>query len=202
MTEKIKVNSTYTPDKDAKGRFLGSMDIELPGVLRIEGEPNKSQAVEFRVSWIEGTGVRPTGINVLSLEGQEITSTDLRAVRAKELWRAAIVDHVSYFRQFSFEWEEKFSLRIRSDVHLPDDKLELVRLSGPVPSTLGYIADLYKFADAIGLPPVHYIQQVFAGENLQPLPRATVTKWVKRAKDEGIFDKQAFFEKRFNNGDD
>lgn len=197
MTEKIKVESCYTPDKDAQDELIGSMDIKLPGTLRIEGEPGEGQAVEFRVSWIEGVGVRPVGITVLSLNGQEITSTDLRAVRAKDLWRAAIVDHVRYMRMFTFEWEKSENVMavLDSPIQFPDDKLERIRLNGPVHSTLEYVVDLYTFADTIGLPPVQYIQQIFAGENLEPLPRTTATKWVKRAKDLGLFEE-------WFNGDD
>lgn len=187
---------TYTPDEDAQNFGPGMLDISVPGVLRVEGEPAEGQAVEFRVGWIEGKGIRPIGITVLSLNGQEITSTDLRAVRAKDLWREGMARNARYIR-ITFGGESEDAKDGSSDTFLlPDDKLQLMRLNGPVYSTLSYVVDLYQFADTVGLAPVQYIQQTFAGENLGPLPRTTATKWIKRAKDQGLF------EEWFEHGDD
>ena len=184
-----KVKSTYTPDKDAVSGHLGSVQIALPGTLTISDMPAKGQDVSFRVEWIDGTGVRPTSITVASTTGQEVTSTDLRKVNVKHLWRAAIVDHVKYMRMFMFDWEEWDGKIARdSPLQLPDEILERLRLRGPTRSTLAYVVDMYMFADSIGLAPALYVQEIFAGKNLDPLPRTTATKWIKKARDLGMFE--------------
>ncbi|MET4618677.1 hypothetical protein ABIE18_000100 [Arthrobacter sp. 2762] len=185
----MTVESRYTPDAGAQTHHLGSVMIDMPGTLVISDAPAKGQEVSFRVDWIQGEGVRPTAITVSSKVGREVTSTDLRNVNVKQLWRAAIVDHVVYRRMFHFDWE-KFDGKIAFDspVQLPDDILERLRLRGPERATLAYVADLYMFADSIGLAPALYVQQIFAGENLEPLPRTTATKWIKKARDLGIFE--------------
>lgn len=193
----MTVESSYTPDAGAQTHHLGSVMMDMPGTLVISDAPAKGQEVSFRVDWVQGEGVRPTAITVSSTVGREVTSTDLRNVNVKHLWRAAIVDHVVYQRMFNFDWE-KFDGKIAFDspVQLSDDILERIRLRGPERATLAYVADLYMFADSIGLAPALYVQQIFAGESLAPLPRTTATKWIKKARDLGMF------EEWFSNGDD
>ena len=181
-----EVESSYVPDADSEAAYLGSVILELPGTLQIKDQPTIGQSVSFRVEWIEGTGVRPIAITVSSLVGEEITSTDLRAVQAKNLWRAAIIEHVTYQRMFLFEWEEWDGKVAReSSIQLPTHMLDRMRGRGPERSTLEYVADLYMFADTIGLAPASYVQEVFA-ESFHPLPRTTATKWIKKARDMGL----------------
>lgn len=188
IMEEKDVASTYHPDAESKKVHLGSVIIELPGTLAIEDQPVSGQSVSFRVDWIEGTGVRPVAITVSSLIGEEITSTDLRAVQTKNLWRAAIVKHVTYQRLFRFEWEEWDGKVAReSSIKLPTHMLDRMRLRGPERSTLEYVVDLYTFADTIGLAPALFVQEVFA-DGFTPLPRTTATKWIKKARDMGLFE--------------
>ena len=188
MTE-LDVESSYTPDDGAETNLLGPVKIDLPGVLVIADMPTKGQNVSFRVDWVDDEGLRPTAITVSSTVGAEVTSTDLRNVNVKNLWRAAIVNHVTYDRMFRFDWEKwDGKISIDSPVQLPDDVLEKIRLRGPEPATLRYVADVYMFADLIGLAPALYVQHIFAGENLEPLPRTTATKWIKKARDMGMFE--------------
>lgn len=183
----LEVASVYVPDDEAVTNFLGPVHIDLPGVLLIADVPVEGQNVSFRVDWVEGEGLRPTAITVSSSLGKEITSTDLRNVNVKSLWRTAIVDHVTYIRLFRFDWEKwDGKIGVTGSIRLPDDILEKLRLRGPDRSTLEYVADLYMFADSIGLAPALYVQQIFAGEDLEPLPRTTATKWIKKARDLGM----------------
>lgn len=101
----LEVESSYTPDEGAQMSLLGPVKIDLPGVLVIAEMPAKGQSVSFRVDWVDEEGLRPTAITVSSTVGKEVTSTDLRNVNVKNLWRAAIVDHVTYDRLFRFDWE-------------------------------------------------------------------------------------------------
>lgn len=195
VMEEKEVISVYVPDDGAQTFHLGSVMIDLPGLLTVENQPAVGQSVSFRVDWIDGTGVRPVAITVSSLSGEEITSTDLRAVQAKSLWRAAIIEHVTYQRLFLFEWDEDpWKIARESHVQLPPHVIDQMRLRGPVRSTLEYVTDLYEFADTIGLPPAQFVQDMFA-EGTDPLPRTTATKWIKKAKDMGLFEE-------WSNGDD
>lgn len=191
-TSPERAKYTYTPDEGAWDAGPGMLIMEVPGILRVEDEPAEGLAVEFRADWIEGVGVRPTGIAVISRNAKEVTSTDLRAVRAKDLWREGMVRNAKYLTLML----DGAPIGPHGALVRPDEELHLMRLNGPVGATLSYVVDLYMFADQIGLAPVQYVQQVFAGKNLEPLPRTTATKWIKRAKDMGLF------EGWFDNGDD
>lgn len=189
--DESKVESSYVPDDDAVHHLVGPVSMDLPGLLMINDVPAQGQSVSFRVNWVDGEGLRPTAITVSSLVGKEVTSTDLRNVNVKNIWRSAIVHHVKYLRLFRFDWEKwDGKIGIDSPLQLPDDVLETIRLRGPERATLEYVADLYTFADLIGLAPALYVQQVFAGENLEPLPRTTATKWIKKARDMGLFEEE------------
>lgn len=193
----VELDSTYVPDEGFESFPLGSVQIDLPGLLTIANVPVEGQSVSFRVDWIDGVGVRPTAITVTSTRGEEVTSTDLRNVNAKNLYRAAIVKHVTYQRMFLVDGEEWDGKIMReSPLRLPDDVLEKLRLQGPRYATLSYVVDMYMFADSIGLAPALYVQQMFATEHLEPLPRTTATKWIKKARDMGLF------EEWFEHGDD
>lgn len=185
----LEVASMYVPDEGAVTNFLGPVHIDLPGELSITDVPAEGQGVTFQVDWVDGVGLRPTAIKVFSATGKEVTSTDLRNVNVKSLWRTAIVDHVTYLRLFRFDWEQwDGKVGVTGSIQLPDDVLEKLRLRGPERSTLEYVADLYMFADSIGLAPALYVQQTFAGKHLEPLPRTTATKWIKRAREMGLFE--------------
>lgn len=183
---KQEVDSSYTPDPGAIGHLLDPVSIDLPGTLKIAHVPTESQDVSFRVELVEGF-LRPTAITVSSRAGQEVTSTDLRAVNVKQLWRSAIVRHFKYHRDFhSWETSVPGHVMVESPVQLPDEDLEKLRLRGPVRETLEYVADIYSLGLVLGLAPALYVQQTFAGENLAPLPRTTATKWIKKARDLGL----------------
>ncbi|YCK81215.1 hypothetical protein M1D89_19420 [Arthrobacter sp. D3-18] len=180
------VESSYTPDHGAIPHLLGPVTIDLPGTLTVAHAPAANLDVSFRVALVDG-GLRPTAVTVSSRIGYEVTSTDLRAVNVKHLWRSAILKHLGYLRDF-YSWEGggANSIMAESPVQLPDEELQNLRLRGPVRETLEYVADIYTLGLILGLAPALYVQQTFAGENLDPLPRTTATKWIKKARDSGM----------------
>ncbi len=186
----MTVESSYTPDPGALGHILGPVFMELPGVLTVARVPTKDHDVSFRVEVLE-SGLRPTAITVSSRISQEVTSTDLRAVNVKNLWRSAILKHFKYHRDF-YSWESRDpnKVMVESPIQLPDEDLEMLRLRGPVRETLEYVADIYSLGSLLGLAPALYVQQTFAGERLEPLPRTTATKWIKKARDLGLLDEE------------
>lgn len=182
----MTVESTYTPDPGAVSHLLDSVVIDLPGTLTVAHVPAENQDVSFRVELVENV-LRPTAITVSSRTGEEVTSTDLRAVNVKQLWRSAIVQHLVYRRGYhSWETVDLKQVLIESPIQLPDEDLERLRLRGPEHDTLEYVADIYSLGRLLGLAPALYVQQAFAGENLEPLPRTTATKWIKKARDLGL----------------
>ncbi|WP_411733486.1 hypothetical protein [Paeniglutamicibacter sp.] len=184
----LEVESSYTPDAEALRWVLGPVVIDLPGTLAVVHVPTEGQSVSFRVELVENM-LRPTAITVSSLIGEEITSTDLRAVNVKNLWRSAIVKHLEYHREFfASENNDEIHVTVGNSIRLPDEELENLRLRGPERATLGYVADIYSLGRLIGLAPALYVQQIFAGENLDPLPRTTATKWIKKARDLGMIE--------------
>ncbi|MBT2567711.1 hypothetical protein J7I84_14625 [Arthrobacter sp. ISL-85] len=183
---KTTVKSSYTPDPGAVRHVLDPVFIELPGTLTVAHVPAETQDVSFRVELVENV-LRPTAITVSSRTGQEVTSTDLRAVNVQNLWRSAIVQHLEYWRGFH-SWENHDGTKVlaESPIQLPDEDLEKLRLRGPERDTLEYVADIYSLGRLLGLAPALYVQQTFAGENLDPLPRTTASKWIKKARDLGM----------------
>lgn len=182
----MTVESTYAPDSGATYHIVDPVVIELPGTLTVAHVPAENQNVSFRVELVDDV-LRPTAITVSSRSGQEVTSTDLRAVNVKGLWRSAIVQHLKYMRD-NPAWLSGDSTHVmaESPIQLPDEDLERLRLRGPERDTLEYVADIYSLGRLLGLAPALYVQQAFAGENLDPLPRTTASKWIKRARDLGM----------------
>lgn len=182
----MTVESTYAPDSGATYHIVDPVAIELPGTLTVAHVPAENQNVAFRVELVDDV-LRPTAITVSSRSGQEVTSTDLRAVNVKSLWRSAIVQHLKYMRD-NPGWlsGDSTHLMVESPIQLPDEDLERLRLRGPERDTLEYVADIYSLGRLLGLAPALYVQQTFAGENLDPLPRTTASKWIKKARDLGM----------------
>ena len=174
------VESVYTPDPGAMFHLVGR-NIAIPpaGELTIHRVPDATKEVTFKVDLL-GDVLRPTAVTVRSRIGDEITATDLRAVNVQTLWRAAIIQHVKYIPGPSEP------PRGGRPVQLSDAELERLRLRGPERETLEYVADVYSLARSLGLAPALYVQEIFAGESMKPLPRTTATKWIKRARDLGL----------------
>lgn len=182
----MTVESTYVPDSGATYHIVDPVVIELPGTLTVAHVPTEDQDVSFRVELVDDV-LRPTAITVSSRSGQEVTSTDLRAVNVKGLWRSAIVQHLKYMRGYhSWESVDLKKILLESPIQLPDEDLERLRLRGPERDTLEYVADIYSLGRLLGLAPALYVQQTFAGKNLDPLPRTTASKWIKKARDLGM----------------
>lgn len=180
-----EVESVYLPDPGAPFHMVGSgIVIPANGQLTVLRVPDATKQTSFRVE-LSGAVLRPTAVTVRSEIGEEITATDLRAVNVKTLWRAAIVQHVHYVGATTDEDGHQSPFR-KSPFQLPDDQLEVMRLRGPERETLEYVADVYSLARTLGLAPALYVQEVFAGEGLEQLPRTTATKWIKRARDLGL----------------
>lgn len=177
-----ELESSYVPDHGAPDHLIGVMFLRAPGTLQVRNAPVAGQSVTFRVEKVGETFV-PTSVAVSSERAEEITSTDLRAVNVKGLWRAAIIRYVDYYRAQENGLGQAVGRPAKSPIQLPDDQLEKMRLRGPERETLEYVGDLYALAAALGLAPALYVQQAFAGEGLEPLPRSTATKWIKRARD-------------------
>jgi hypothetical protein len=182
---KQDVESIYVPDPGAPFHIVGSgLVIPAVGQLTVLRVPDDTKEVVFRVDLV-GAVLRPTAVTVRSTTAEEITATDLRAVNVKTLWRAAIFQHVHYVEGRGGGDSGGKPFR-KSPLQISDAELELMRLKGPEQKTLEYVADVYSLARTLGLAPALYVQEVFAGEALEQLPRTTATKWIKKARDLGL----------------
>ncbi|MEE2529157.1 hypothetical protein V1639_08955 [Pseudarthrobacter sp. J75] len=182
-------DSLYDPDSGAPSRRIANgMHMQVPGNLTVFRAPEPDMDVVFRVEMLK-VGLRPTGVSVLSRVGREVTATHLRAVNVQRLWRAVIIGHIKYVREdheMSQKDPEGRRFMIESPVRLTDEQLERMRLRGPEYETLEYVSDMYTLASCLGLAPAQFVQDAFAGESLEPLPRTTATKWIKKARDVGL----------------
>lgn len=107
--------------------------------------------------------------------GAPVNSTVLHAVAVGELVKT-VTGRIAFkgWKRAAGNGEEITLLA------LTDQEAELVRLRGPVPSSLEWTAKIYTAAQAAGLDPVQMVTRVIG---LKP---PTATRWVRRAKDQGL----------------
>ena len=160
---------------DAADEVAPGVVMYLPGeatfTVEVEGQP---LTVTMWIAHID-EGVRPTAIRV-EAEGVPVTGTMLRAIRVQELAREAI--RLGMKRGYA----KPGGASVSTDALLTRKVVDQVRSSGPVPESLGWVAYVYNAASVLGDPPARAVEEAFG------MPRTTVTKWVRRARDLGLIE--------------
>jgi hypothetical protein len=179
------------------------LSIITPGFLYIFRTPREETDVVFKVDTLADGKVRPVSATVESVDGSEISATDWRAVNIQQLWRDHVVGIVNLNESDDETdvWDDGAEMLIhnsaadsytshvsRMGIAPRAVELELMRAKGPVRDTLEHVASVYMLGEVIGLPPVKLVQEAFATEEQGPLPRATATKWVRRARESGLIE--------------
>ena len=147
--------------------------LRSPGTLVVRDEPHPGWTTRLAVA----TNGKRLTVYAVAVEGPgvvdgnliEVTGTDLRAVRVRDLVR-------THLPQFVIA-PEGSSLSISPELR---DEL---RSAGPSNGRARRTAaDLYNFASALGLPPAKYVQDQLG------LSPATASRWIKRVRELGWLD--------------
>lgn len=175
----MRISYTAQPTRAELREVARGVFLWLPGTatftaVDLDGAPYTVQLV---LDTRDGE-IRPVSVTVTAPSGSPpVTGTTLRAVRIAELTRTGILAGVQRGRRKSKAGGTGTEILSPG---LGDKDLELLRLRGPVRESLEVLAWVYNLAGFLGLPPAKQ-----AGLELG-LPRATVTRWVRRAKDMGL----------------
>lgn len=153
----------------------------VPVLAIVEDEPRPGLSVVFDVQRTpEGFGPRQIGVR--ASEGEQISATDWRGVKPSALWR-----EVGLFLLMEGAPAEHDSVDIAPAKRPTTQEIANLRTRGPVNETLHYVAARYQEALVASIPPAQHVQESFAADgDLDPLPRTTATKWIQRARQQGL----------------
>lgn len=146
-------------------------DIEVAGV---EIEVPEVALVQMRIDLLGATLV-PIAITVQTIDGEPVTGTLLRRIPIARITRDGVVTELDEVLS-----DVDGSLAIRHGVPAINAvQAEVIRLRGPVDESLRVTASIYELARLTGAAPAREV------ENVLGMPRTTVTKWIRRARDRG-----------------
>jgi hypothetical protein len=172
----------FVPEPDAEPHELApGLAIMLPAratsraPVLLGGTPCN---VTMRLAWMPDDTIKPTSITVEAANGTDpIDGTVLRGARVREL-----VQHAANPGLTRYEAEPTpdggVSITILS-TDLDEKDRELIRLRGPVDSSLEWVAFVFNAAVALGVPPVQQVMQELG------LTRSTANKWIARCRAQG-----------------
>ncbi len=170
-------------DSDRDYREVGpGFYLQAPAYYELPDTPTQGRALRYHVK-PDGAGIRVAGIELRSTDGTRITATEWRAANPSEWWEVVVIGAAK--RREVLDGGGTRYVGIRG---LDVATAAKLRARGPSNSeTLQAVADSYNVAVAVGIPPSKYVQQVFSAEGqLDPLPKTTAGKWIRRAKDQGL----------------
>lgn len=150
------------------------IEIELPyTVLGKFSSEDRELDFELEFDLVgEERLIRPVSVKVSSSDGEEVTSSDLRALPVSGIQAVATAGQA----------QEAAGVEFGSIGALSADEIELLKAKGPVDESLKKLADRYKFAHVIGVWPAKFVQDTLN------LPSATATRWIQRAREKGFLD--------------
>lgn len=131
-------------------------------------------------------GVRPTAVKVADPSAERpISGTTLRAVKVHDLARYAIATAVyrgrpNYIEGRLVSIDELAEARV-----LSDEETRRIRAQGPVDESLRWVVDFYNLGLILGLPPARQVELSLG------LPRTTASKWIRRAREAGMLNRDA-----------
>jgi hypothetical protein len=157
----------FEPDKGSSSvEIAPGITLELPAVAEFGGvDLDGGEHSVKMVLRMTPDGVRPTSVEVDGI-GNAVTGTTLRSLRVWELAKEAI--HLGLDRSGGLA------------TRLSAERAEHLRAIGPKRETLEWVAFFYNLGRAVGLPPARQVEIELN------VPRTTASKWVRRAREEGL----------------
>ena len=159
--------------------------MRLPALLTAEDSP--SPGLRTRIEFLFDFDRREVQAATVAVQsqpgGDSVTGTDLRAVKVAELT-------AEYVPTLAMKHDG-------SPVQpAPDEIAELVSRGPSNGATIQLVADLYLYADAVGLRPAKHVQEVLG------LPPATASRWIRRAREARLFESAVVTIEGVVDGDD
>ncbi|MUN54764.1 hypothetical protein GMA10_05995 [Kocuria koreensis] len=145
---------------------------------------SQGRAIRYNTEKDESGHIVITGIELISTDGSRISSTDWREANPLGRWEDIALTRVRVVNPVDNTLEVPHALTL--------GVAEAANLRSRGPSSLETIqiaADAYNLAAALGIPESKTVQRVFSANGaLDPLPRATASGWIRRAKDSGLIN--------------
>ena len=133
--------------------------------------------VEMTIDWFDGV-LQPTTVRVTARDGVPLTGTMLRQVPVRGMANELIFTAAGEVGIF----DGTVTFAYKGGIVIADEERERIRLQGPTDESLRMAADLYQLGRAVGLSPAKFVET-----NLG-MPRTTVTKWIRRARNKGLIE--------------
>lgn len=154
----------------------GGLGVYQGIILRLMDEPDIQFDAEIVVAYDEQLG-RFVAESVLAMRrenGTEVTSAMLRSLRIQEYIKWAVPHFVVFGEPGAWTsfggW----------DSFIPDWLSEEVRQAGPTPSSLEWVARIYRLAQTLNQPPASAV-----AEHLE-IAQRTASHWIAKAKASGL----------------
>lgn len=154
--------------------FTGTIDLDEDDAFGAE-----VAQVVMDIDLVDGM-LQPTKVEVVGRHGHPVTGTTLRQVPVKGMASNLIQNAIA--KREEAGGVTKISSGGNSPIHLDEAEKARLRNQGPVEESLRTVANFYEFGRVTGYPPAKFVE-----DNLG-MPRTTVSKWIRRAREAGFLD--------------
>jgi hypothetical protein len=165
-----------------QGRVGPGLTLRLPIVGVIDLEPDDALGAELSrvcmdIDLLDGI-LQATRVEVIAREGRPVTGTLLRQIPVKGM-ASDLIQMVALVERKTADGSTKVSVGL----NVPDESERArLRRQGPVEESLRVVANFYEFGRVTGCQPAKFVEDVL------DMPRTTVSKWIRRAREEGFLD--------------
>lgn len=178
---KLDISRLAPPDREYKEVGPGLWMV-LPARIKVHDVPHSGRNLVYDLELGPSKQLKISQVGIETIDGTPITSSDWRAANPFEIWGEVGLWLIKQREDI------EGGVRFKAPGELPTEELANLRSRGPSNRrTLEVTALAYNTAQALGIPASKYVQRVFsANGKLDPLPKATAAKWIRRCKDEGM----------------
>lgn len=154
--------------------FTGTIDLNSDDAFGTE-----VARVVMDIDLIAGI-LQPTRVEVVGRDGHPVTGTTLRQVPVKGMASHLIQQAIAAREERA--GVSRVVIGTHSPIQLDEAEKARLRNQGPVDESLRAVANFYEFGRITGYPPAKFVE-----DNLG-MPRTTVSKWIRRAREAGILN--------------
>lgn len=198
----------FDPFKTSMHEVIPGYYAQVPQLCMATGVVAENHELVIKIAPRALRGIRVEAFTILSLDGSNISSSEWRGVAPYDIWEEIAP---------SLLWKEVDSGPAEVTVNSPDNSekfynrytgessdyvAQLRAQGGSSEETLKFVARVYGLAEGLSVSPNKFVQEAFAANGaLDPLPRATASKWIRAARDKGLmvdFSQDSVSEKEMN----